>query len=182
MQLNMSSLMRFWLISVRTLTCMSVSLLEFICPLIISFFFFTNHYFIYINYLLIWFLFFLVHISFVFPSFYKGGACGNAHCSLWCLQSLGTECCYTCPSEWLALEGGRPWPTTLLGYSFGSVDFTSSDIAIKFILYPFPICLFLVILYHDFVVVCLTVEADQSKGFVTFSLTNGPEYHVSQVS
>ncbi|KAK4719092.1 hypothetical protein R3W88_017430 [Solanum pinnatisectum] len=25
-------------------------------------------------------------------------------------------------------------------------------------------------------------EADQSKGFVTFSLTNGPEYHVSQIA
>lgn len=27
-----------------------------------------------------------------------------------------------------------------------------------------------------------TEEDEQSQGFVTFSLTNGPEYHVSQVS
>lgn len=31
------------------------------------------------------------------------------------------------------------------------------------------------------VLTCLTDEIEQSRGYVTFSLTNGPEYHVSQV-
>lgn len=30
--------------------------------------------------------------------------------------------------------------------------------------------------------ILLTEEADDSQGYVTFSLTNGPEYHVSQVA
>jgi hypothetical protein len=36
--------------------------------------------------------------------------------------------------------------------------------------------------YYVFFVFGSAEEAEQSKGFITFSLSNGPEYHISQVT
>lgn len=43
-------------------------------------------------------------------------------------------------------------------------------------------CIFLLSLLINILSIWLADEVEQTDGFVTFSLTNGPEYHLSQVN